>query len=142
MTAPAIDAALARAEQTLDRIPEAKPVKEPAAGRCARSWQLGDRARSRTGGWEGRIAALEKGGTRATLEAGGIRVTVDVADLEEPAAGGGAVTTSGAIERRAAAARPGRGTRRWVAVRVERQQPAAGPGADRGVVAGPARRPR
>ena len=35
VTAPAIDAALARAEQTLDRIPEAKPVKEPAAGRGA-----------------------------------------------------------------------------------------------------------
>ena len=33
-------------------------------------WQLGEQARSRSGGWEGRIAALEKGGTRATLESG------------------------------------------------------------------------
>ena len=43
--------------------------------------RVGDRARSRTGGWEGRIAALEKGGRRATLEAGGLRVTVEVDDL-------------------------------------------------------------
>ena len=89
VTAPAIDAALARAEQTLERIPEAKPVKEPPPVVSPRTWQLGDRARSRNGGWEGRIAALEKGGTRATLEAGGIRVTVDVADLEEAVGGGG-----------------------------------------------------
>ena len=40
-----------------------------------------------SGGWEGRIAALERGGRRATLEAGGMRVTVDVDDLV-PAIGG------------------------------------------------------
>jgi DNA mismatch repair protein MutS2 len=92
VTAPAIDAALARAEQTLDRLPEAKPAREPVPVAAPRTWRLGDRARSRTGGWEGRIAALEKGGTRATLEAGGIRVSVAVADLEEAvgSAGGGA----------------------------------------------------
>ena len=102
VTAPAIDAALARAEQTLERIPEAKPVKEPAPVVSPRTWQLGDRARSRNGGWEGRIAALEKGGTRATLEAGGIRVTVDVADLEEAVGntGGGAGAASDRIEPR------------------------------------------
>ena len=90
VTAPAIDAALARAEQTLDRIPAATPVKERAPVAAPRTWRLGDRARSRSGGWEGRIAALEKGGTRATLEAGGMRVAV--ADLEEAvgSAGGGA----------------------------------------------------
>ena len=49
--------------------------------RVERTWQLGERARSRSGGWEGRIAALERGGRRATLEAGGMRVTVDVEDL-------------------------------------------------------------
>ncbi len=92
VTAPAIDAALARAEQTLERIPEARPAKEPPPVVVPRTWRLGDRARSRTGGWEGRIAALEKGGTRATLEAGGMRVTVAVSDLEEAVgtAGGGA----------------------------------------------------
>ena len=94
VTAPAIDAALARAEQTLDRLPEPKTGKAAPAPTAPRTWRLGDRARSRTGGWEGRIAALEKGGTRATLEAGGVRVTVAVADLEE-AVGAGAGAASG-----------------------------------------------
>jgi DNA mismatch repair protein MutS2 len=83
ITAPAIDAALARAAETLEQLPEpgrAQPERrEPVEPRV---WQLGERARSRTGGWEGRIAALEKGGTRATLEAGGMRVSVAVDDLE------------------------------------------------------------
>jgi DNA mismatch repair protein MutS2 len=91
VTAPAIDAALARAEQTLERLPEAPAPRERRVPDEPRTWQLGERARSRSGGWEGRIAALEKGGTRATLEAGGMRVSVAVSDLE-PAlgiAGGG-----------------------------------------------------
>ncbi len=89
VTAPAIDDAMARTERTLGRLPSAaEPVIEPVEPPPPRTWRLGDRARSRTGGWEGRIAALEKGGTRATLEAGGMRVSVDVADLE-PAIGGG-----------------------------------------------------
>jgi len=87
VTAPAIDAALARADQTLERLPEARPEVRRSEPAVPRTWSLGDRARSRSGGWEGRIAALEKGGTRATLEAGGMRVSVAVADLE-PAIGG------------------------------------------------------
>jgi len=54
---------------------------------------VGERARSRSGGWEGRIAALDRGGRRATLEAGGLRVSVEVDDLEaaaSPAAASGA----------------------------------------------------
>jgi DNA mismatch repair protein MutS2 len=39
------------------------------------------RARSRTRGWDGRIAALDRGGRRATLEVGGMRVTVETDDL-------------------------------------------------------------
>ena len=99
VTAPAIDAALARADETLERMPERAPEEarrvlpvEP------RTWRLGERARSRSGGWEGRIAALEKGGTRATLEAGGMRVSVAVDDLEAAlgqAGGGGADVPSG-----------------------------------------------
>jgi DNA mismatch repair protein MutS2 len=92
VTAPAIDAAIARAEQTLERLPDAQRERQAAPAPVARTWQLGDRARSRSGGWEGRIAALEKGGTRATLEAGGMRVSVAVSDLEPavgvPAGGG------------------------------------------------------
>jgi DNA mismatch repair protein MutS2 len=45
------------------------------------AWQIGDRARSRSGGWEGRIASIDRG-RRATLEAGAIRVSVELADLE------------------------------------------------------------
>jgi DNA mismatch repair protein MutS2 len=81
VTAPALDDALARAEGELGRLPagdEPAAVPEPVVDR---QWRLGERARSRSGGWEGRIAALERGGKRATLEAGGMRVTVDVDDL-------------------------------------------------------------
>ena len=97
VTAPAIDAALAHAEQTLERLPESPVAKTSAVPDVPRTWQLGERARSRSGGWEGRIAALERGGTRATLEAGGMRVSVAVTDLE-PAVGvpgGGSAETSG-----------------------------------------------
>ena len=81
ITAPSLDAAVARAEDQLGRLPEG--TVEPAAPAAPpHEWRLGERARSRTGGWEGRIAALERGGERATLEAGGMRVTVDVSDLE------------------------------------------------------------
>ena len=83
VTAPAIDAALARADQTLERMPERAPQEERRVLPVEpRTWRLGERARSRSGGWEGRISALEKGGTRATLEAGGMRVSVAVEDLE------------------------------------------------------------
>ncbi len=80
LTASSLDESLVRAEANLERLPAgaAAPPAEPAV---ARTWRLGERARSRSGGWEGRIAALERGGKRATLEAGGMRVTVDVDDL-------------------------------------------------------------
>jgi DNA mismatch repair protein MutS2 len=90
LTAAALDDAVSRAEADLERVPgvEKEPVPEPVE---PRTWSLGERARSRSGGWEGRIAALERGGKRATLEAGGMRVTVDVDDLEL-AFDGGATT--------------------------------------------------
>jgi DNA mismatch repair protein MutS2 len=80
LTAASLDAAVGRAEADLERLPalEPEPETEPIV---PRTWRLGERARSRSGGWEGRIAALERGGKRATLEAGGMRVTVDVDDL-------------------------------------------------------------
>jgi DNA mismatch repair protein MutS2 len=89
VTAPALDEALERAEATLGRLPEAEEAPPPPEPAVERSWRLGERARSRSGGWEGRIAALERGGRRATLEAGGLRVTVNVDDLV-PALGDGA----------------------------------------------------
>ncbi|MEA2610578.1 MAG: mismatch repair protein MutS2, partial [Chloroflexota bacterium] len=81
VTAPALDEALTRAEGELARLPAEDAAPPPPEPIEARSWRLGERARSRSGGWEGRIAALERGGKRATLEAGGMRVTVDVDDL-------------------------------------------------------------
>ena len=82
VTAASLDAAVSRAETIAARLPapEAAEAQLPEPVE-ARTWKVGDRARSRTGGWEGRIAALEKGGRRATLEAGGLRVTVEVDDL-------------------------------------------------------------
>ena len=80
LTAASLDDAVSRAEADLERLPtvDDAPAPEPVV---PRTWRLGERARSLSGGWEGRIAALERGGKRATLEAGGIRVTVDVDDL-------------------------------------------------------------
>ncbi len=89
VTAPILDDAVARAEAGLAQLPELESVSPEPEAPVERTWRLGERARSRSGGWEGRIAALERGGRRATLEAGGLRVTVDVEDLV-PALGDGA----------------------------------------------------
>ena len=86
VTAPSLDAAVARADEHVGRLPEAPPDAAPPPPPVERTWRLGDRARSRSGGWDGRIAALERGGRRITLEAGGMRVTVDADDLEPLAA--------------------------------------------------------
>ena len=88
VTAPALDEAVARAETSLGRLPDA-PAEPAPVERIAHDWRVGERARSRAGGWEGRVAALERGGRRATLEAGGMRVTVALDDLDPVAPGGG-----------------------------------------------------
>ena len=80
LTAASLDEAVSRAEADLERLPAIETALAPVPA-LPRTWRLGERARSRSGGWEGRIAALERGGKRATLEAGGMRVTVDVEDL-------------------------------------------------------------
>ena len=84
ITARRLDEAVESVEARLAAVPVAPDPAATAAEPApeARDWHLGERARSRSQGWEGRIAALERGGRRATLEAGGLRVTVDVADLE------------------------------------------------------------
>ena len=76
---------LERAEDRLSKAPSpartraapAKAAAAPAAG-----WRVGDQARSRSGGWTGRIAELDRAKRRATLETGAMRVSVEVADLE------------------------------------------------------------
>jgi DNA mismatch repair protein MutS2 len=91
VTVPVLDAAVGRAEGRLAELPAAADApEEPPPPPVKRDWQLGERARSRNGGWEGRIAALERGGRRVTLEAGGMRVTVPVEDLEPSSPGWGA----------------------------------------------------
>ncbi|HEY8988069.1 MAG TPA: Smr/MutS family protein, partial [Candidatus Limnocylindrales bacterium] len=82
VTAPLLDAAVARAEAQLAQLPGDAPAVEPPPPPAPRTWQLGERARSRSGGWEGRITALERGGRRATLESGGMRISVPVDDLD------------------------------------------------------------
>ena len=94
VTATSLDAALSRAESIVDRLPAAPPAVASELVEEPRRWKLGDRARSRSGGWEGRIAARERGGRRATLEAGGMRVTVEVDDLV-PAIGSPSGTGTG-----------------------------------------------
>jgi DNA mismatch repair protein MutS2 len=89
VTQRSLDEDLERANARMERLPALEPevpvpasiVREPIV------WRIGMRARTRTAGAEGRIAALEKGGKRATLEAGGMRITVAVDELE-PAVGG------------------------------------------------------
>ena len=126
VTAGTLDAAVSRAEAIAARLPAVEDGAEPAPTPSEpRQWQVGDRARSRSGGWEGRIAAMDKGGLRATLEAGGMRVLVDLDDLEP------------ALGRPSPCARDCRWRRQH-----ERDGPAARSGAQRGVVAGPARGPR
>ncbi|HET7472242.1 MAG TPA: endonuclease MutS2 [Candidatus Limnocylindrales bacterium] len=85
VTAPSLDAAVARAEAQLSRLPE-ETEPEPEPPPVPHEWRLGEAARSRSGGWEGRIAALEKNGTRATLESNGMRISVPTDDLELVAA--------------------------------------------------------
>ncbi len=87
VTARSLDRAVESAEGLLAGLPaEPAPAAETIVPAEPRVWRLGDRARSRSQGWEGRIAALERGGKRVTLEAGGLRITVGPDDLE-PAIG-------------------------------------------------------
>jgi len=101
VTAPALDEVVERAEARLGRLPAAAPAPPPVPPAAPVAWRVGARARSRTGGWEGRIVALERGGRRATLEVGGMRVTAPTADLEP------ATTSEGETPR---ASRPDGGT--------------------------------
>ena len=84
-----MDDALSRIEAAVERLPEPARPPVPAAALEPRVWAVGDRARSRNGGWEGRLSALDRDGRTATLESGGMRVRVPVDDLVEPLAGDG-----------------------------------------------------
>jgi len=84
VTQKSLDEDLERANAQLAKLPGIEAEQEsirPASSEPI-AWRIGMRARTRTGGAEGRIAALEKGGKRATLEAGGLRITVSVDELD------------------------------------------------------------
>lgn len=85
VTAPALDAAVDAAEAAVARLPVVD-APAPEAPRVRRSWRVGEHARSRSGSWEGRIAALDRRGRRATLESGEMRISVTLDDLEPVAA--------------------------------------------------------
>ena len=74
VTAPAIDAALARAEQTLERLPEAPRERRHIEPVVPRTWHVGERARSgpaagraHRGPGEGRHAGHPRGGGHARI---------------------------------------------------------------------------
>lgn len=97
LTVPRIDDRLARAEAALAALPAAaRPEAEV-------SWRVGDWARSRSCGWEGRVVAVDRTRRRARLESGGKRVSVDLAELvpsaapRSPAAEGGPESERGAL---------------------------------------------
>ena len=87
VTQRSLDDALERTSGQLDRLPEPQERPVVVAPVVAIEWRTGMRARSLSGGWEGRVAAIDRGGERATLETGGMRVSVPVEDLV-PAVGG------------------------------------------------------
>src|SRR3954463_11525945 len=71
VTAPVLDDAVARAEATLGRLPDAEPATPTPEPVEERIWHLGERARSRSGGWEGRIPPPPRGGAAGNAAAGG-----------------------------------------------------------------------
>jgi DNA mismatch repair protein MutS2 len=106
ITAPSLDAAMATLDERVEQLPAPALGETEAAGAPVsppRGWRVGDLARSRTGGWEGRIVALERGGKRASLESGRMRIRVDTADLLPVEAGGDGRRDSGQVGDAAAA---------------------------------------
>jgi DNA mismatch repair protein MutS2 len=101
VTQKSLDEDLTRVRDQLDRLPEAEPVPQRPAGGAPISWKVGMRARSRTTGTEGRVAAVDRSGARATLEAGGMRLSLNVDDLEIASGGdaGGAPSTGNQADR-------------------------------------------
>jgi DNA mismatch repair protein MutS2 len=99
ITAASVDAAGERAAALRDRLP-APPDASTPSERAAEpiAWSVGARARSVSGGWEGRVAALDRDGRRATLEAGGMRIVVDVDDLVPAATSAADPGASGATQ--------------------------------------------
>jgi DNA mismatch repair protein MutS2 len=109
LSVPAMDTILARAEDRLARAPDPGPVasggrrrgtgavatEAEAPGDGTPAWHVGDEARSRSGGWTGRVADLDTARGRATLEAGAMRVSVELSDLEPAPGAAGSKNVAG-----------------------------------------------
>jgi DNA mismatch repair protein MutS2 len=83
LSEPGLDVLAGDLDRRLAAMPgtRGRPPRATSEAVAAPIWRVGMRARSSGGGWEGRIAAIERDGRRATLEVGGMRVAVDVPDL-------------------------------------------------------------
>ncbi len=91
----ALEAGLAR---RLAALPAPRKRGRAGAGAAVPAlvaWSAGMGARSRSGGWEGRLADVDAGAGRGTLEAGQLRVSVELADLEPVAPAGEGMPTTG-----------------------------------------------
>ena len=92
LTASRLDELSSRLDERLAALPGPGGGRERRTSRerpgrevaTAPAWAVGMRARSASGGWEGRIAAIDSEGGRATLEAGAVRVALPVSDLVLP----------------------------------------------------------
>jgi DNA mismatch repair protein MutS2 len=105
VTQGGLDELARRLDERLEALPAAGDsggVAVPAE--TGEPLRVGAHARAASGGWEGRIAAIDRGGEQATLEAGEMRVIVPLADLvptaAPAAAGGGARAGRGSSGRR------------------------------------------
>jgi DNA mismatch repair protein MutS2 len=108
LTEARLDAAMSRLEERLTALPAVRGGEAPTDDPAATEWRPGMTAATRAG-FEGRIASIERSGTRAVIEAGGVRVGVDVADLlPVGAVAAGADVRGGRVR---PAERPGTGRR-------------------------------
>jgi DNA mismatch repair protein MutS2 len=109
VTQRSLDEALERVRGPLERLPAAEPEPAQAGPGEPVAWRVGMRAHSRAGGWEGRIAAIERRGRRATVEAGGMRISAPLDELEPAVGGEPGEAGQGRGDRARAGTRPGRG---------------------------------
>jgi DNA mismatch repair protein MutS2 len=96
LTASRLEAMESRLEERLQRLPEReRPEPVPVA---PDEWRVGMTALSWSGGWQGRIASIDRERGRAALEVGGMRVEAALDDLAAPGTvvpGRGGRATSG-----------------------------------------------
>ncbi|MGZ6272157.1 MAG: endonuclease MutS2, partial [Candidatus Limnocylindrales bacterium] len=105
-----LDALEAGLAERVAGLPQTKGRRraEGAAPGALVEWAPGMGARSRSGGWEGTLAAVDSAAGRGTLEAGPLRVAVELADLEPVAVARGAGEPESEARGRSGGPRAGR----------------------------------